>query len=123
MHRGMAGMVLVALTLFLPATGPAGPLPLRSVEGRPVVVRADVDRVERDRLVIRGRNFGTTRAPVVLLSGVPLEVLSFSDDQIVVRLPVDAPAARYRLQVLAHGTPSPVVEVVLGQQPPAPPEG
>jgi hypothetical protein len=39
-----------------------------------VVVRADVDRLKPDRLVIHGANFGTTTAPTVLLAKVPLQV-------------------------------------------------
>jgi len=70
---------------------------------QPVVVRALVDLVELDRLVIRGKNFSTEASPVVLLSDVPLDVVSFSDEEIVARLPLDTPPARYRLQVLAHG--------------------
>jgi hypothetical protein len=51
------------------------------------------------------------------LSKVSLEVLSFSDEEIVVRLPIDAPRGRYRLQVLAHGTaPSPLYEITLGRR-------
>ena len=99
------------------AAGPAlaGPRLADRGQAPPVVARADVDRWEPDRLVIHGANFGTATAPTVLLAKVPLQVLSFSDDQIMVRLPIDAPAARYRLQVLAHGaSPSAVVEVVLG---------
>ena len=83
----------------------------------PVVARALVDVVELDRLVIRGRNFSTQASPVVLLSGVALEVLSFSDEEIVARLPLDAPPARYRLQVLAHGQGSSAsFEVTLGRR-------
>jgi len=37
--------------------------------------------------------FGARSTPVVLLSRIPLEVLSFSDQQIVARLPVDVPSA------------------------------
>jgi hypothetical protein len=83
----------------------------------PVVIRALVDLVEPDRLVIRGRNFSAAESPVVLLSGVPLEVVSFSDEEIVARLPLDAPPARYRLQVLAHGQHSSAsFEVILGRR-------
>jgi hypothetical protein len=121
MHNGLAG--IVALALVLAGAPAAAAPPWRSADAKPVVVRADVDRVEPDRLVIRGRNFGTTSVPVVLLSNVPLVVLSFNDAQIVVRLPLDAPAARYRLQVLAHGSPSAVVEVVLGHRTGEGPEG
>ena len=116
MHRCWSRWVLGVVVLSLIA-GPAlaGPRFAERRQAPPVVVRADVDRLEPDRLVIHGANFGTTTAPTVLLAKLPLQVLSFSDDQIVVRLPIDAPAARYRLQVLAHGTsPSAVVEVVLG---------
>jgi hypothetical protein len=111
-------MRLLALALALwTAPAVAGPSPGLSGESRPIVVRAAVDQVERDRLVIHGLHFGTSAAPVVLLSRVPLEVLSFSDDQIVVRIPLDMPFARYRLQVLANGSfPSMVVNVVLGGQ-------
>jgi hypothetical protein len=116
MNRCWSRWVLGVVGLSLIA-GPAlaGPRFAGRREAPPVVVRADVDRLEPDRLVIHGANFGTTTAPTVLLAKVPLQVLSFSDDQIVVRLPIDAPAARYRLQVVAHGaSPSAVVEVVLG---------
>ena len=110
--RWVMGVIVLSLAAGPALAGPRfadrGPAP-------PVIVRADVDRLEPDRLVIHGANFGTTAAPTVLLAKVPLQVLSFSDDQIVVRLPIDAPAARYRLQVLAHGaSPSAVVEVTLG---------
>lgn len=47
--------------------------------------------------MIRGTNFGVTTAPVVMLASTPLEVLSFNDEEIVARLPLDVPAARYRL--------------------------
>src|SRR6185503_6320962 len=77
-------------------------------------VLAEVDGVEPDRLVIRGANFGARSTPVVLLSRIPLEVLSFSDQQIVAKLPVDVPSARYRLQVLAAGvSSSPLFDVTL----------
>jgi hypothetical protein len=51
----------------------------------------------------------------VLLASAALDVVSFSDEQIVARLPIDAPPASYRLQVLANGrVPSRVVEVTIG---------
>jgi hypothetical protein len=82
-----------------------------------VVVRAAVDRLEPDRLVIRGNNFGTTTAPVVMLTNTTLQVLSFNDEEIVARLPLDIPAARYRLQVLVDGdASSPLVDVVVGRR-------
>jgi hypothetical protein len=107
MNNGVAHMIILALVLsFRTAPALAGPSP--AANSRPVVERADVDQVEPGILVIRGMNFGVKSAPVVLLSKVSLEVLSFSDEEIVVRLPIDAPRGRYRLQVLAHGTaPSP----------------
>ena len=84
----------------------------------PVVVRADVDPLEPDRLVIRGKHFGVKSAPTVLLASIPLDVLSFSDEQIVARLPIDAPPASYRLQVVANGTvPSRFFEVTVGGRP------
>ncbi|HVG76994.1 MAG TPA: IPT/TIG domain-containing protein [Patescibacteria group bacterium] len=116
MNRCWGRLVLGVIVLSLSAGAAlAGPRFADRGQTPPVVVRADVDRLEPDRLVIRGAHFGTTTAPTVLLAQVPLQVLSFNDNQILVRLPIDAPAARYRLQVLAHGTsPSAVVEVVLG---------
>jgi hypothetical protein len=116
MNRRCVQWVLGAIVLSL-AAGPAlaGPRFAERRQAPPVVAHADVDRLEPDRLVILGSNFGVATAPTVLLAKVPLQVLSFSDNQIVVRLPIDAPAARYHLQVLAHGTsPSAVYEVVLG---------
>ena len=111
------GRWVMGVTVMSLAAGPAvaGPRFAEQQVTPPVVVRADVDRLEPDRLVIHGTNFGVSTAPTVLLAKVPLRVLSFSDDQIVVKLPIDAPAARYHLQILAHGTtPSVVYEVVLG---------
>jgi hypothetical protein len=112
-------VIVIALVLSVWATPVlAGPPPGRSEGPRPVVVRAEVDRLEPDRLVIHGTNFGVSSAPVVLLSRIPLEVLSFSDEQIVAKLPIDAPPARYRLQVLAHGTSaSAFVDVIVGRRP------
>lgn len=96
----------------------AGQSPVAPAVAPPVVVRAAVDQLEPDRLVIRGSNFGTAAAPTVLLAKIPLEVLSFSDEQIVARLPLDAPPARYRLEVFANGTyPSASFEVTLGRRP------
>jgi hypothetical protein len=111
--------MMAALVISLSAeSAMAGPPPVSLPVARPVVIRADVDQLEPDRLVIRGMNFGVTSAPIVLLAKIALEVLSFSDEQIVARLPIDAPAARYRLQVLAHGTsPSAFFEVTLGRRP------
>jgi hypothetical protein len=106
-------MILGALVLSL-LGGPvwAGPAP------QPVVVRAAIDQLEPDRLVIRGMHFGGASAPKVLLARVPLEVLSFTDEQIVAKLPMDAPAASYQLQVLVDGrTPSRTVEFTLGRRP------
>ena len=66
-------------------------------------------------------HFGVRSAPTVLLASTSLDVLSFSDEQIVARLPIDAPPASYRLQVLANGTvPSRVVEVTIGGRPDRP---
>ena len=121
MHHGMhwAVRMMAALVVSLSAGSVlAGPPPVSPSVARPVVIRADVDQLEPDRLVIRGMNFGVTSAPIVLLAKIPLEVLSFSDEQIVARLPIDAPAARYRLQVFAHGTsPSAFFEITLGRRP------
>src|SRR4030095_6170261 len=93
---GRWGMSVIVLSL---AAGPAvaGPRFADHRQAPPVVVRADVDRLEPDRLVIQGANFGVTTAPTVLLAKVALQVLSFSDNQIVVRLPIDAPPPRYPL--------------------------
>jgi hypothetical protein len=101
--RWAQGLIVVLILSASVSSALAGPLPVSAPVQPPVVVRADVDPVERDRLVIRGMNFGVESAPIVLLADVPLEVVSFNDAQIVVRLPLDAPAARYRLRVLAHG--------------------
>jgi hypothetical protein len=108
----------LALTLVQSAgIAVAGPAPPAMAARPPVVVQAVVDRVEPDRLVIRGRNFSAGASPIVLLSGVRLQVVSFSDDEIVARLPLDAPPARYRLQVLARGQrPSASFEVTLGRR-------
>jgi IPT/TIG domain len=120
MHQGMhwALGIMAALGISLPAGSVlAGPPPVSPSMAPPVVIRANVDLLEPDRLVIRGMNFGVRSAPIVLLAKVPLAVLSFSDEQIVARLPIDAPPARYRLQVLAHGTsPSAFFEVTLGRR-------
>jgi len=117
MHWAVPTMAALVISLS-PASGLAGPPPVSPPVGSPVVIRADVDQLEPDRLVIRGMNFGVASAPIVLLAKIPLEVLSFSDEQIVARLPIDAPAARYRLQVLAHGTPpSALFEVTVGRRP------
>jgi hypothetical protein len=119
MYHRLLRISLFVLVLCLWATmALAGPPPPSSGDSRPVVVRAEVDGVEPDRLVIRGANFGARSTPVVLLSRIPLEVLSFSDQQIVAKLPVDVPSARYRLQVLAAGvSSSPLFEVTLGPRP------
>lgn len=111
--------IAAALVLSLSAGSVlAGPPPASPLVARPVVVRADVDQVEPDRLVIRGMHFGVSSAPIVLLAKIPLEVLSFSDEQIVARLPIDTPPARYRLQVFAGGTSgSEFFEVTLGRRP------
>lgn len=121
MHHEMRWAVRMIAALAVSLLAPpvlAGPAPVAvPVQPPPVIVRADIDRLEPDRLVIRGMNFGIKSAPIVLLSNVPLEVLSFNDEQIVARLLVDAPAARYRLQVLAYGaSPSALFEVTLGRR-------
>jgi len=121
MHHGtrLAGRAMAGLVISLSAgSALAGPPPVSPSVTPPVIIRADVDQLEPDRLVIRGTNFGVTSAPIVLLAKIPLEVLSFSDAQIVARLPIDAPPARYRLQVFARGTsPSAFFEVTLGRRP------
>jgi hypothetical protein len=120
-RMGRAGrriaQVVGALVLWIPAGAAwAGPPPAPAPT--PIVVRADVDRVEPDRLVIRGRHLGQASVPIVLLAKTPLEVVSYSNEQIVVRLPLDAPPASYMLQVLANGkVPSRSVEVTLGLRP------
>lgn len=44
------------------------------------------------------------------------QVLRFSDEEIIAKLPLDAPPARYQLQVLAHGVPSSAFfEVTIGR--------
>jgi hypothetical protein len=121
MYHGMrwALGVVAACVVSLPASkGFAGPPPVAPSAGPPVVVRADVDQLEPDRLVIRGTNFGDSSPPIVLLSQIPLQVLSFSNEQIVARLPLDAPPARYRLQVLVHGASAwSFVDVTLSRPP------
>lgn len=121
MHHstGWIARIVIALVVSLSpgwvsAAPPQGPPPVT----RPIVVRAHVDQLEPDRLVIRGKHFGVKSVPTVLLASTALDVVSFSDEQIVARLPIDAPPASYRLQVLANGTvPSPVVEVTIGSRP------
>jgi len=110
----LALSILGALVLSLLG----GPVSAGAPAPQPVVVRAAIDQLEPDRLVIRGMHFSGASAPKVLLARVPLEVLSFTDEQIVVKLPMDAPAASYRLQVLVDGrTPSRAVEFTLGRRP------
>jgi hypothetical protein len=112
--RTLVAVVLSLSPGWVSAAQPRPPSPVTP----PVVVRADVDQVEPDRLVIRGMHFGVASAPIVLLAKVPLDVLSFSDEQIVARLPIDAPPASYLLQVLANGTvPSGFFEVTVGGRP------
>lgn len=108
--RAMIALVVLLSPGWVSAAPPQPP-------SRPVVVRAGVDQLEPDRLVILGKHFGVKSAPIVLLANVPLEVLSFSDEQIVARLPIDAPAASYDLRVLVNGMiPSRVFEVTVGGQ-------
>ena len=90
--------------------------PFSTPKDPPVVVRAAVDQVEPDRLVIRGVNFGATTTPVVMLANTRLEVLAFTDEEIVARLPLDVPAARYRLQVLVDGASSSLVGITFGRE-------
>lgn len=116
--RWIARIVIALVVCLLPAWASAAPPRAPAPVARPLVVRADVDQVEPDRLVIRGKHFGVKSAPTVLLAKTPLDVLSFSDEQIVARLPLDAPAASYDLQVLANGKiPSRVFEVRVGRRP------
>ena len=108
--RWIARSMVLLLALLAPEWVSAAPP--RKAPLRPLVVRAAVDQLEPDRLVIRGKHFGGKSAPIVLLANVPLEVLSFNDEQIVARLPIDAPAASYDLLVLVNGlVPSRVFEV------------
>ena len=80
----------------------------------PVVIRAAVDRVEPDRLLIRGTNFGVTTTPIVMLAEHSARGPELQRQEIVARLPLDVPAARYRLQVLVPGgSSSPFVEIAL----------
>jgi hypothetical protein len=107
---GIVALVVLLSAGWVSAAPPQAPSPA----ARPVVVRAGVDQLEPDRLVILGKHFGAKSAPTVLLANVPLEVLSFSDEQIVASLPIDAPPASYDLLVLANGTtPSRAFEVTL----------
>jgi len=116
--RWIARIVVTLVASLLPGWAAAAPSQARPPVTPPVVVRAHVDQLEPDRLVIRGRHFGVESAPTVLLANTPLEVLSFSDVQIVAGLPIDAPPASYLLQVLANGTvPSPLFEVTVGRRP------
>ena len=116
-RRWIAGLIVALVMSLSPAwvsaAQPHSPPPLT----RPVGVRAEVDRLEPDRLVIRGKRFGVESAPTVLLAKVPLDVLSFSDVQIIARLPIDAPPASYLLQVFANGTvASRPFEVTIGDR-------
>jgi hypothetical protein len=114
----IARIVVALVVWLLPAWSSAAPPQAPAPVARPVVVRADVDQIEPDRLVIRGKHFGVGTTPTVLLAKTALDVLSFSDEQIVARLPLDAPAARYELQVLANGKiPSRIFEVRVGRRP------
>ncbi|HEX9818728.1 MAG TPA: hypothetical protein VGD07_03840 [Methylomirabilota bacterium] len=116
--RWIAPIVVALVLSLLPARVSAAPPQAAPPVTPPVVVRADVDQLEPDRLVIRGKHFGVESAPTVLLANIPLEVLSFSDEQIVAGLPLDAPPASYLLQVLANGTvPSRLFEVTVGSRP------
>jgi hypothetical protein len=116
--RWIARIVVTLVASLSPGWVSAAPSQAPAPVTPPVVVRADVDQLEPDRLVIRGKHFGVKTAPTVLLANTPLEVLSFSDEQIVAGLPVDAPPARYLLQVLANGTvPSRFFTVTVGGRP------
>jgi hypothetical protein len=113
--RWIARIVVALVVSLAPAWVSAAPPQAPPSVARPIVVRAGVDRLEPDRLVIRGKHFGVKVAPTVLLADTALEVLSFSDEQIVARLPIDAPPAKYNLRVLANGmVPSRVFEVTVG---------
>jgi len=114
--RWIARIVVALVVALLPGWVSAAPPQAAPASPRPVVVRAGVDQLEPDRLVIRGKHFGVKSAPTVLLASTPLDVLSFSDEQIVARLPLDAPPASYPLQVLANGIiPSRLFEVTIGR--------
>jgi IPT/TIG domain-containing protein len=113
--RWIARAIVTLAVLLLP--GWVSAAPPQAPPSRPIVIRAGVDQLEPDRLVIRGKHFGAKSTPIVLLANVPLEVLSFSDEQIVTRLPIDAPAASYDLRVLVNGMiPSRVFEVTVGRE-------
>jgi hypothetical protein len=119
--RWIARIVVALVVSLSPGWVSAAPPRLAPPVARPVVVRAAVDQLEPDRLVIRGKHFGVKSAPTVLLALTALDVLSFSDEQIVARLPIDTPSASYSLQVLANGTiPSPIFEVTVGDRPERP---
>lgn len=119
--RWIARIVIALVVSLLPGWVWAAPPQAPPSSPRPVVVRAAVDQLEPDRLVIRGKHFGVKTAPTVLLASTPLDVLSFSDEQIVARLPIDAPPASYRLQVLANGMiPSRLFQVTIGDRPGGP---
>jgi hypothetical protein len=114
--RWIARIVVGLVVSLSPGWVSAAPLQAAPPAIRPVVVRAAVDQLEPDRLVIRGKHFGVRSAPTVLLAMTPLDVLSFSDEQIVAKLPIDTPRASYSLQVLANGkVPSRLIEVTVGR--------
>jgi hypothetical protein len=113
-RRWIAPILVVCVVWLLSAWAWAAPRQTSRPVPRPVVLHAEVDRLEPDRLVIQGRHFGVESPPTVLLADVPLEVVSFSDVEIIAGLPLDAPPARYTLQVLANGrVPSRPVEIVV----------
>jgi putative metal-binding protein/IPT/TIG domain-containing protein len=79
----------------------------------PAIASAGVD-LEHEQLTIRGRGFGR-ETPRVTLSGIPLEVQSFNEDEIVARLPADTPPGTYRLRVVnRRGRESDEMDLAVG---------
>ena len=117
LHNQWAVRVLAMAVMFLAIGSLVFAGPFSKPKDAPVVVRAAVDPVEPDRLVILGMNFSVTTPPVVMLANAPLQVVAFTDEEIVAKLPLDVPAARYRLQVLVDGESSSLVDITFGQQP------
>jgi hypothetical protein len=90
-----AGLTAAALALLAAAAarGPAG----LAAPPRPSILAVRSDLVA-DTVTITGARFGTD-APPVALGGVPLVVISSSDDQIVAELPAGSSGANHRLVV------------------------
>lgn len=74
------------------ASGRGTPLPVP-----PLIMKTAVD-VQKNLLVITGRNFGTT-APTVTLADQALQVQHFSEHEVVANLPPRLTAATYGVTV------------------------